>query len=432
MYQEFDITSAIAPEAPRNSVNLQGVSKVKTIYNSSSRSTEEFIVAAVADMGAADQNIMYANSTLNALSDRLATAGKIAKAVNTAKAKGMEGFQSMEYLNPWTYAIEGSTGEFFSKIWQAICTACRKIISMIANFIKWLGNVIASADTKAQIKDYMTYVTLKGVKNKEVDSKKINSLDWKVDGKGMLDVATSAAAHYVSMFSGNAKDIKVLSNLSTTDIAASQAKEGVIAAVARCFNCEAKFEAVKSHVQKMTADINDDLKGGINKVFKVSGDEKVNAKSLVMAATTKTGKIGPMSCAEIKKLSNDFSILKDGVFSKQIKTCVAAVSKAQREFANYTKTIDQLAKKFKPVDGSSAKDGVASMSKLVSELANARVRASSYYTGLMLEIQAQALRFAKTAHIALKQYIVAAKPTKAPKAEKGSEAYSVESLFNFN
>ena len=437
MYQEFDITSAIAPGPTRTRVALKGVSRVKSIYNSPSRSTEEFIMDAVADMGAADTHIMYVNSQLNALSDRLEVAGKIAKAVNTAKAQGREGFEHVAMLNPWEYAIEGKAGEFFSRIWKAICTACRRVIAMIANFIKWLGNVIASAGTKAQIRDYQTYVSRNRKAPKEADKIKFNTLDWKVGSDVILKTATTAAGHYAKLVGQNGRDVKALDGISKTDLMASIGKgDGFFAKIGRFFGTDGTFNGVKQGVERLKNEINEDLKDGINKVFKVKTGKTMSAKQLVASAFTKTGKVAPMECRTMRTLSKDFSILAEGSFAKQIKTSVAAAAVAQKEFAKYTKTMDALAKKFESIDKvQSGKNEVSSLSRLLSDLANVRVRSSSFYTGLMLEIQANALRFSKSAHVALKQYLKAGEPVKGKKAEggkKSKESYqSLENLFNF-
>ena len=148
-FEEFDIDNAVSPSVTHKSVKLMGVGKAISVLSSPSRSTEEMIAGAVSAIGAANRNVMFVHSSLNALDDRLRIAGKIAQSVNMAKQHGTEGFADVKYLNPWEYAIESKTGAFFTKIWQAIRTACRRVIEAIAYIIKWIGNAIAGADVKA-------------------------------------------------------------------------------------------------------------------------------------------------------------------------------------------------------------------------------------------------------------------------------------------
>ena len=105
-YKEFDINAAINPVISRESIKLAGVSEVAKIYNSKSLSTEEFISGAIHDLGVSNRNVMFVNSSLSGLRDRLAIAAKVAKNVNTAKDRGVEGFGSVSKMDPWEFALE--------------------------------------------------------------------------------------------------------------------------------------------------------------------------------------------------------------------------------------------------------------------------------------------------------------------------------------
>ena len=91
-YQEFSIESAV-DLTTRNtpSTKIDGMKKTYGILTNPSRSTEEFIAGAISSLGQADRNIMYVNTSLEALSDRLAICAKVARPVNMAKARGVEG-----------------------------------------------------------------------------------------------------------------------------------------------------------------------------------------------------------------------------------------------------------------------------------------------------------------------------------------------------
>ena len=146
-YSDFSIESALAPRTASRSIKLEGVGTAVAVLRSRSTSTEEFMQGAISALGNADRQIMFVNSSLEALNDRLKFATTLAKAINTSKAHGVEGFANTPHLDPWAYALEDNDSKngFFSKLWAAIKTACRRVYDAIANFIKWLGNAIASA-----------------------------------------------------------------------------------------------------------------------------------------------------------------------------------------------------------------------------------------------------------------------------------------------
>ena len=445
-FEEFDINNAVSPTVARKSVKLMGVGKAVSVFANPSKSTEEMISGAVSAIGNANRNVMFVHSSLSALDDRLRTASKIASAVNTAKQRGTEGFADVKYLNPWEYAIESRAGDFFKKIWQAIRTACRRVIEAIAYIIKWIGNAIASADVKAQVKDYDYYTKNKARITKYAEAAGVpkatfNSLEWKLKADELAKFIRGAVGTYASVTKVNTDDVKVIQNLSRADFKTMKDPADVAKAYGKIFGLPistagvgnaAYYKHASDKVQKMTAAINADMDKSFHAVLGGNAAYgKVDFKTLVLDRVAKSDKVGKISCEAMQKLSGDFSVLSDAWLSTNVKSVIAQAASQQKIFANYTKTIDDVAKKFDSV--SEYADGVKALSKLSAELANARVRYNSIWSRFMLELESVALRYRKSAHLALKQYIRASIAKKAQ--EKSGEALSdnqLESLFDFN
>ena len=460
MYQEFDINSAIAPVTSCESVKLSGVSNVAKIFNSTSASTEEFISGAIADAGVVDRNVMFVNTTLNGLNDRLGIAAKVARSVNYAKnhssIAGCEAFANAEYLDPWKYAIEGKAKEFFKRIWAAICTACRRVIDMIANFIKWLGNAIASIDVKAQVRDQKAYTANqaaydKAAKAAKVGTRTIKSLKWTVNESTLGKLITKAAAHYVSSVSGDKEEGDVFMAISKEDLNTLDSPDKMSAAFGRIFKFQVAtsgsfgqnvkdtagtafgknkaYTEAKVHIENMTKKIDGDRINGIKSVFGKAGDGKVNAHSIVINAVASSEEVTAMSVDQLHALAGKkFEVLTDTWLATNVKNVIASTSKVQRQFAAYTKTIDKIAAKFDSVNKDM--NGVSSLSSLAATLSNARIRYNSFYTGVMLELQSAALRFRKSCHIALKQ-IMAAGGKKPAAAATESLDRNIDDIFSF-
>ena len=452
-YQAFSIESALVPNVDRTSVKLEGMSTVMNVLKSNSRGTEEFIQGAVASLGAADRQIMYVHSSLEALSDRLETAKKIANAINPAKAHGAEGFQNVPLMDPWAFAIESKAGEFFKRIWAAIRTACRRVLDAIVYFIKWVGNAIASADVKGQIKDYKFYTSNKAriekyAKANGTGQTKFNAPNWKVTGAQLGDMITKASGTFVKMTTGSSKDMDVIENaskmnLSTIHDTKDFQKEfnkvfglgesigvGVSNLVHGKVGTAGGAYAHATHaVKTMKEAIEKDLDSGLKSVFGNTSEKGANA--LVMNAVAVKGKSVQMTVEKMQKLSGDFSVLDEAWLAKNVKQSIAAVSNQQKQFTQYTKAIDKLASAFNK-SMSDEDNSYKALSKLCSELANARIRYNSFWSNLMLSFESAALRFRKSAHIALKFYIRAAKAGVPKKSEEALSPESVEALFNFN
>lgn len=442
-YEEFDIDNELDSVTRRTPVVLAGVQNIKRIYASTSNSTEEFIGGAMSSIGSANRNIMYVNSMLNGLSDRMVIATRIAKTVNGAKNRGIESFTNVKLMDPWEYAIEGSVGEFFKKIWKAIRTACHNVLTAIANFIKWMANVIASAAVKGQVKDYEHYKANraridKAAKAGRSDTIKFNSLNWKVDANGMAKMISSASAHYIGMFK-ETQDSKLIEKMTTFNPKNMEDSASFAREFSRIFGVGAAglgkgqigagakhdFARAKGSIDGMVAAINKDMESGVAKVVGSSAKGKVTPRELILGAVSSGDKVAQMPVATIKKLSGDFSVLSAEWLAKNVKANITATSTAQKQFASYTSKIDKIASSFdKVVKGT---PGVSSLSKLTADLANARIRYNNYYTTVMLELQAAALRFRKSAHVGLKQYLKYDKA--AAKTSKEAYVKDVDDLF---
>ena len=446
-FEEFNIDNAVSPTVGHKPVKLMGVGKAVAVLSSPSRSTEDMVAGAVSAIGAANRNVMFVHSSLNALDDRLRTAGKIAKAVNTAKQKGTEGFADVKYLNPWEYAIESKAGDFFKKIWQAIRTACRRVIEAIAYIIKWIGNVVSSADVKAQVKDYDYYKKNKARIEKYANAASVgkatfNSLEWTIQAADLGNYIRLAIGKYAETTQVNTEDVKTIQNLSRADFKTMKEPADVAKAYGKIFGLpistagtgdKAYYKHASDKVQKMITDINNNTQ----EIFKVSlnikGGKKfdgANFKTLVLNSVAKSEKVGKISCADMKSLSGDFSVLSDAWLAHNVKNVISQASAQQKIFTSYTKTIDDVARKFDSL--STYADGISALSKLTSDLANARVRYNSMWSRYMLELESIALRYRKSAHIALKQYIRAATGKIAKESEEALSDNQLESLFQFD
>lgn len=451
MFNEFSIESACAPEAMRKKVVLEGMNNVSRILKSSSRSTEEFITGAISDLGTADRNIMYVNSSLNALSDRLHTAGKLAMAINTSKDRGVEGFQSVEYLNPWKYAIEGKVGAWFAKVWEAIKTACRRVLSAIVNFIKWLSNQIQSVGVKAQVKDYEYYKKNQGMLKTHINANKdtpFNSIDWVAAGDvgktmqkfaGEYNRATkSARGDYDLIEKLSNSDLRLMTSTKAMNagVGASGTK-GIVNKVGAAFGSDkSKYAGIRAQIAKCQEEIDKELASITSSVFGRAQEGKKNAHGMVYGALSKSGdKVIKMTIGEMAKRSDNFAILTEEWLAKNVKENVATCNEAMKEFTSYTKAIDKLAAQFDKAMGG-GETGFEGLSQMTSKLANSRIRYNSFMQSLMLEMESAAFRYRRSAHTALKLLIRAGSSAKkaAKKEAEAKEMYqqSVEQLFNFD
>lgn len=444
-YHEFSIENAIMPQTTRKSVKIQGVAGVKKIFADPSKSTEAFIAGAISDTGAADRNIMFVNKTLGALSDRLQTAAKVAKSVNTAKERGVEGFQSVEFLNPWEYAIEGKASDFFKKVWEAIKTTCRKIISAIANAIKWLSNQIQSAFTKAQVKDYNYYKANKATLGKVAKKSKstVKSIEWKPADQ-FSKVLSKFNGEFLKTVKSKKMDLSTIEKIGSMDasLLTDPTQFGKIFSEANAGfhirnSAESNFKGFRAAFQRMTDSINKELEDVTTSAFGRAQEGKQNAHSLVYGALAKSDTVTDMSVSKLCDLSGDFSILSDSWMADNVKAYVTLCNENMKTFTQYTKAIDKVAAAFDKAIAKSGEENakISSISQMTSQLCNARCRYNSFMNSVLLEVESAALRYRRSAHTALKAVIAETRggPAAAKAKAKATESYqSVESLFDFN
>ena len=459
-FEWFDLESAVNTTPKATHVKLNGMGNFMKVVNSTSRSTEEFIAGAISSLGQADRNIMYVNSTLGGLDDRLRLCAKIARPVNTAKARSVEGFENVPYLNPWEYAIEGKVGDFFSKIWAAIRSIAGKILDAIVNFIKFIGNKIASIGTKAQAKDREKYIKnmvtiLPKVKAAKVDSQTINSLPWKVDANGMAKKIQDISKQYLKVTKDNQQDTAVFKGVCSADLKTFTTEEDFAKVFSKIFGITGVFTAVGAvkgavkgqgryygaaevKVKAFTESVNKAIEEGV----KIAGGSKSTSPKEVIVSAFCGGNdnVGKMKIGDIVKLgggasgSNAFIVLSNEWLSTNVNNVVATLHDAEKEFTYYTKMIDKVAKKFDLVQAAN-RSNVAELSKLTSTLAKDRCRLNSFFSGIVLEATSYALRFRKTVHVALKAYLKVGYGGKVE--SKSSESYrtdtpqSIESMFTF-
>lgn len=449
-YQEFSIESAV-DLTTRNtpSTKIDGMKKTYGILTNPSRSTEEFIAGAISSLGQADRNIMYVNTSLEALSDRLAICAKVARPVNMAKARGVEGFQGVNYLNPWEYAIEGKVGDFFKKIWDAIKTIARKIIEAIVNFVKYISNAIASAGMKAQANDLAKFMRnkdniMRKVKAAKVDEQSLNSIAWKVNAAQIEKLVQSASAQYLKAVQANKADEAILQGVSRTDLKTFTTEKDFTSAFSKIFGLSVSgvvgnlhgegkgagvaYNGAKAKVQGLIDGMNKQIEEGV-KLF--HGAKSTSPKEVVQSAVCSSTKVEAVKVKDIVKLAgNDFGCLSNEWLSKNVNNVLAAMRQNEKVFTQYTKTIDAVAKKFDQVQAASHSN-VASISQLCSQLAKARCQLNSFYSGIILELTSYVLRFRKNVHTALKMYLRVGYGTKVEKSGESLNTQSLEQMFNF-
>lgn len=440
-YSEFDINSAINPVVSKESYKLQGVTDVAKVYNSRSMSTEEFVSGAIHNLGVVNRSVMYVNSSLSGLRDRLAIAAHVAKNVNAAKDHGMEAFSNVSRMDPWEYALEDSNQSFFSKVWQAICTACRRLITAIVNVIKHIQIAIANTDSKKADRDYKYYVQNRRLfdNKKEALNTKLNCMDWKFGGDKMLKTISKVSGDYINAFRGiwgTGGDGAALEKAAQFDMSLAKDMAGFKTIISKAFGihitAEGNASGLKSSIDKYREEISKPL-------FSVCSDAGMKASELTNLPSASTvahklllkndGKVVQKTVKEMKDLSGDFAVLAAGGFAKSVAQQVSSLNDAVKQFTKYTKTVDKLSAQFKKAGVDGVKSGtLKSISSACSELSNARIRANSWMTTLMLELELTALRFRKNTHTALSVYMRGA--TATPKKES-KESLNADMLFSF-
>lgn len=440
-YKEFDINAAINPVISRESIKLAGVSEVAKIYNSKSLSTEEFISGAIHDLGVSNRNVMFVNSSLSGLRDRLAIAAKVAKNVNTAKDRGVEGFGSVSKMDPWEFALESGIGDFFHKIWLAIISACTRLIQAIANIIKHIRNFIFGLDAKQQSKDYDYYKDHRDeiddkAKKAGVNKTKFNAADWKVSAEQITKVMCEVTILYTKVFTMNGKDSKVFEDLAAYDLSKVTDAKSVSEMCDKLFNSDsAKNETGANKLRVFVTELTKEIKVVSDEMKKKLGSEPNNnsASKIVSNFVFNSDKVKQITVEDmIKRLGKTkFEILSKKWLADNITKYVTDLDRAMRQFTKYTSTITKVSKKFEKVGVDKKTDDgksyIKSVSAALADLAKARIATNNFATSIILELQLQALRYRKNAHTALRIYMRAKSDTK-PAAPKKTSA---ESLFLF-
>ena len=455
-YSWFDLDSAINPQARPEGVKINGMGKVMKVYASSSRSTEEFIVGALTSLGESERTLCYVNSSLNGLSERLNLAAKIARPVNAAKARGVEGFGGVPYLNPWEYAIESKVGDFFKKIWDAIKAICRKIVEAITNFIKYIANAISGAMTKSQAKDLAFYKKNKATidpkaKAAGVGNGEISTLPWTGNAASYAKYVQSLMSMVTKASSAKKQDAAILEGVSRADLRTMETEADFNKVFGKIFGITgvgsvvnsvkgaasgtgATYARAAAVVKQYSEDIDKQI-GEIYSAIKAGGGKDNGsprgAVSLAFFGTL-SPKVGKMKISEIaNKAGKDFDVLSNEWLSANVNKTVATIHTMQKEFTAYTKTVDMVAKKFDKVQAS-AHSKVASLSQLTAQLAKNRNKLNNVMSTLVIETVFNIFRFRRTCHVALKAYISAGKGGVKDSKKSGESLQSIESMFNFN
>ena len=428
-YNEFSIESAIAPRTGRPSVKIQGAANAVRIMQNPSRATEDYVQGAITSLGAANRQILYVNSSLEALNDRLRIASKIAYAVNTSKRRGAEGFGNVPMMNPWEFALEEDNSNksdgFFRRVWDAIKTACRRVIEAIAHLIKFIGNAVAGMDAKMQQKHF-TLWDPKTMSNTKVDDIKFKSPNWNINysGKGgIVDFLDKVAGAYAS-------GTREVNNNQTLD----ELKNHLEKNLSDKQNTMVKYSSIDESDSKIDSKdlANQMLQKDLKAIFAV---ETGSAKDLILKKFCSGDKTVEMTCGKMKALSDDFKCLANTELSKKASKMISTVHDQQKTFTKMTKLIDQIASKVsKPEaknDKETQKTNMRAISNRMANICNSRIRYNSYWTSLVLEVQMMCLRFNKSAHIALKHYLRAAKKIGDEKKTTETENVSTEALFQF-
>jgi len=430
-YEAFDLDAALdgrSNTSKGKGFKLPGTENIRDIYNSHSTSTEEFVIGAVEALGQANRNLMFVNMSIEGFEDRLNIAARVAKNVKIARDRGLEGFENVKPLNPLVYALEGEKGEsagskvaaFFKRIAQAIVTAARHIMTMIANFIKMIVNKIREFAQSGYSKKYKQYCALSGKSKKSADAVTINSMDWKVDQTKMVAIIDQLTKNY--------------NNCCNTDAGVGGALKAIVGIIGKFkslpivgkpagnVNASADLKIVKSHIEK----IDNARSSGI--MFEHLGIKVKNgdAKNIRLAFYNGEKPV-KMTCEKIRKITGDFKILSEESM-KDFATALASGKKAQVQAAKSTKEMDKLAAELKKEH----KDPqTIAFKKEVAKLAARYLAFNSYANSIYLEAQSIRLRYTHTAYVAMKQYLKTGDIN--TKVTRGNESYSqidVDDLFS--
>lgn len=439
-FEEFNLDAAIdgrSSSSTDRGFKLPGTENIRAIYNSRSTSTEEFVIGAVEALGQANRNLMFANMSLEGFEDRLNIAARVAKNVKIARDRGLEGFENTKPLNPIVYALEAEKGEsvgqkvggFFKRVAQAIVSAARHIITMIANFIKMIVNKIREFAQSGYSKKYKEYCALNGKAKKAADSVSIKSMKWNTDSTDMCATMAQLTKNYTNLVSGSimAGALDTVRNLT-----GKLSKIPIVGLAAKGIDSGARILEVKTELAKINKNIEeiDNIRktGAIfNGILKFEKGEKGKGGSQNIHVAFYDGdKPVQMTCKDIREVTDDFKILSEQAMTDFTKA-LAAGKQAQTTASKSCKDLDKLANELKKEHKDA--DTVA-LKKAVARLATRKLSLDSYIQSIYLEAQSTRLRYTHTAYLAMKQYLKTGDLN--TKVTRGNESYSqidVDDLF---
>ena len=423
-YEAFDLDAALdgrSNTSKGKGFKLPGTENIRDIYNSHSTSTEEFVIGAVEALGQANRDLMFVNMSIEGFEDRLNIAARVAKNVKIARDRGLEGFENVKPLNPLVYALEGEKGEsagskvaaFFKRIAQAIVTAARHIMTMIANFIKMIVNKIHEFAQHGYSKKYKAYLALSDNAKIAADSVTINSMHWKLKPEQIISTAERLAANYHEICCGG-KFVGIMNF-----IAKLSSKVGTSG---KDFAASHEDNNIKKHIELIdNARSTGIIFNHLN--IKVKNGDAKNIRKVFYDGD----KAEKMTCGDIRKITDDFKILNEKNMNYYAKM-LSVAKKAQDEAAKSTKKLDDFAKKLKQEHKDSQ---TIALKKDLAKLASRYLAFNSYVNSIFLETQSICYRYTHTAYVAMKQYLKTGDIN--TKVTRGNESYlqiDVDDLFS--
>ncbi len=324
---------------------------------------------------------------------------------------------------------EEKEGGWLKRVWQAIVTAVMRVVDAIANFIRWLGTVIAGLDTKKQIEHYKLYVDNKSKITQDVDNKvgkkKIKSPAWKVNKDGILKKIKELIKAFDVYADMNEKDkkAKLLEKISRSTL---KDEDELNKYITDCFGSIDEFYKTLDETTEMD---------NFNSLLDGSNVErsKKSAKEIVASFALKTDKVVELPISEIKSISGDFTCLNEGNMVKASKEMMEKLKKYQKAITMLSKNIKAVAQQLMKTEGKTQykdaldnadtkedkakikknyKSSTNTLKNKLATMTNNRIKTNSKLTAIGLEFQMMVFRFNKTAHIALKAYLAEIKVLK--------------------
>jgi hypothetical protein len=447
-YEEFNLDAALnlSSHTERKSIKLAGVENIRSIYNNPSTSTEEFIIGAVEALGNANRNLMYANMSIEGFAQRFQVAVRVAKNVNLAHNRGLEGFENVHSMNPLAYSIEdgekkGKFKAFVGRIWEALKTAARHIMTSIANFIKYIINKIREFGLKKAIKDKKDFdeawKKASSDKQKEIGDKKIMSMKWHKDvSTKFQSVITSVSKKYNETFDFSSNDdYKALlkaTKLELKDINSADKLNGLQKGFGTGLSPK-HIQEVAEKIEKFQKE--GTLLDGITGATAKNDKGKANGASKALAGVFFEGdKPAETTIKDLKEKTKNFECLNEGWFKKEITDTIASANKAQKGMTAYTKAIDMFVAKYNKLtkDVDAEKDEFKKFAMSIGRLSLKRMALNSYMQSILMEVEINAFRLTSTCHKAVRVGLKTLKGNKKDEKKSGESLYqpSVDELFS--